>query len=149
MTSAPKWNRGEKQLEPSNRGKRLASLGMMLMLGLLASSPAAAQALDGTAIEKLALQGTWAAKDSSYGNWSWSKDNTVCHRLLDPVGDCSDTGTWTINGDVMCYELTWWGSAYGIKDNCFTVKALGDDRYEALYHGGAMVSTFIHFKVLE
>ena len=143
MTGAQKRKTKNKQI------RRLASFVLMLTLGALANSPAEAQTLDGKAIEKLALQGTWAAKDSSYGNWSWSKDNTVCHRLLDPIGDCSDTGTWTINGDVMCYELTWWGNPYDIRKNCFTVKALGDDRYEALYHGGAMVSTFIHFKVLE
>ncbi len=70
-------------------------------------------------------------------------------RLLDQNGDCADTGTWTINGDAMCYELTWWGETEGDRTNCLTVHALGDDRYEALYHGGAMVSTFIHFKVLE
>jgi hypothetical protein len=29
------------------------------------------------------------------------------------------------------------------------VQALGDGRYETLYHGGAMVSTMFFFKVLE
>ena len=148
MTNAPKRNFGIKQSKSSNRGKLLASLGLMLTLCLLANSPAEAQALDGTAIQKLALQGTWAA-EKDWGNWSWSEDNTVCLRLTDQSGDCADTGTWTINGDVMCYELAWWGESYDVRKNCFTVNSLGDDRYEALYHGGAMVSTFIHFKVLE
>ena len=128
--------------------RRLARFVSVLMLGVLANSPAEAQTLDGTAVEKLALQGTWAA-ENDWGNWSWSEDNTVCLRLADQSGDCADTGTWTVNGDVMCYELTWWGKAYDVRKNCFTVNSLGDDRYEALYHGGAMVSTFIHFKVLE
>jgi len=128
--------------------RRLARFVSILTLGVLANSPAEAQTLDGTAVEKLALQGTWAA-ENDWGNWSWSEDNTVCLRLADQSGDCADTGTWTVNGDVMCYELTWWGKAYDVRENCFTVNSLGDDRYEALYHGGAMVSTFIHFKVLE
>ncbi len=148
MTNAPKRNFGIKQSKSSNRGKLLASLGLMLTLCLLANSPAEAQALDGTAIQKLALQGTWVA-ERAWGNWSWSEDNTICLRLVDQSGDCADTGTWTINGDVMCYELTWWGESYGVRKNCFTVNSLGDDRYEALFHGGAMVSTFIYFKVLE
>ncbi len=149
MTNAPKRNHGTKQSRPCNRGKRLASLGLILTLGLLANSPAEAQALDGTAIQKLALQGTWAAEEAGWGNWSWREDNTVCLRLLDQNGDCADTGTWTINGDAMCDVLTWWGETEGDRTNCLTVHALGDDRYEALYHGEAMVSTFIHFKVLE
>ena len=127
--------------------RRLARFVSILTLSVLANSPAEAQTLDGTAVEKLALQGTWAA-ENDWGNWSWSEDNTVCLRLADQSGDCADTGTWTVNGDVMCYELTWWGKAYDVRENCFTVNSLGDDRYEALYHGGAMVSTFIKFEVL-
>ena len=137
-----------KRMYKNNQWRRLASLGLMLTLGLLANSPAEAQALNGTAIQKLALQGTWAAEDAEFGYWSWGADNTVCLRLLNQTGDCADTGTWTINGDVMCYELTWWGDGADIRINCFTVRALGDGRYETLYHGGAMVSTFIHFRVL-
>jgi hypothetical protein len=140
--------RAKMRKQENNQWRRLASLGLMLTLGLLANSPAEAQALKGTAVQKLALQGTWVAEHAEFGNWSWGADNTVCFRLANPIGDCADTGTWTINGDVMCYELTWWGEGGGIKANCFTVHALGDDRYEALYHGGAMVSTFIHFGVL-
>ncbi len=140
----------QKRMQKINQWRRLASLGLMLTLGLLANSPAEAQALNGTAIQKLALQGTWVA-DRNAGlpeHWSWGADNTVCLRLLNETGDCADTGTWTINGDVMCYELTWWGEADDDRINCFTVHAVGDDRYEALYHGGVMVSTFIHFGVL-
>ena len=135
-------------MRKNSQWRRLASLGLVLTLGLLANSPAEAQALKGTAIQKLALQGTWAAEDAEFGYWSWGADNTVCFRLNNQTGDCADTGTWRINDDVMCYELTWWGKSIGIRTNCFTVHVLGDDRYEALYHGGAMVSTFIHFGVL-
>jgi hypothetical protein len=149
MTSAPQRNHGKKQLKLSNRGKRLASLALMLTLGLLASSPAEAQALDGTAIQKLALQGTWAAEHPEFGNWIWNKDKTVCLRIGDAEGNCADTGTWAVNDNVICYELTWWGETTGNRKDCFTVQALGDGRYETLYHGGAMVSTIYYFKVLE
>jgi len=128
---------------------RVLTVGALaLMLMLLASFSAKAQALDGNAVNQLALKGSWAAEDD-FGFWNWDEDGTVCLRFLDPNSDCADKGTWTIDGDVMCYELGWWGESYGMRSNCFTVKALSDEKYEALYHGGAMVSTFITFSVLE
>lgn len=139
--------RKRKQIRPQRWF--LASLVLLLTVGLFNYSAAETQTLNGAAILKLALQGTWAADHAESGYWSWGADNTVCFRLLDPTGDCADTGTWKINGDVMCYELTWWGESIGDRTNCFTVQARGYDRYEALYHGGAMVSTFIHFGVLD
>lgn len=149
MTNAPKRIHETKQSKLCNRRKRLASLGLMLALGLLANSPAEAQQLDRAAIQNLALQGTWAAEDSEWGNWSWNKDETVCLRIGETEGNCADTGTWVINENVVCYELTWWGESSGVRKNCFTAQALGDGRYETLYHGGAMVSTMFFFKVLE
>lgn len=140
--------RAKRRKQENNQWRSLASLGLVLTLGLLPISSAEAQALDGEAIQKLALQSTWVAENAEFGNWSWGADNTVCLRLSNQSGDCADTGTWTINGDAMCYELTWWGESGGIRINCITVHALGDGHYEALYHGGAMVSTFIHFRVL-
>jgi hypothetical protein len=148
MTNAPKRNHGKNNRSRATRGKRLASLGLMLTLGLFANSPAEAQALDGTAIQRLALKGTWAAQND-WGYWSWKKDKSVCFQKYEKSGKCTDTGTWSIIGDVMCYKLTWLWKSIGINDNCFTIQALKDGRYEALYHGGAVVSTFIKFEVLE
>ncbi len=141
MTSA--WKRTQNY----RHMRRSASLGLMLALSLIANSPAVAQALDGAEIQKLALQGMWVA-DDDWGNWSWSDDKTVCLRKIEKSGKCTDTGTWSIIGDVMCYKLTWLWKSYGVNDNCFTIQALKDGRYEALFHGGAMVSTFIKFEVL-
>ncbi len=149
MTNAPKRNHRIKHSKPGNRGKRLVSLGLMLTLGLLAKSPAEATELDGAAIPKLALQGIWIAEHPEWGNWSWNKDETVCLRVGETEGKCADTGTWVINDNVICYELTWWGEASGVRKNCFTAQAPGDGRYETLYHGGAMVSTMFFFRVLE
>lgn len=131
----------------NRRVKQLASWGLTLVL--LISTQAAAETLDSAAIRKLALQGTWAAEDPEIGNWSWNKDKTVCLRIGDTEGKCADTGTWVINDNVICYELTWWGESNDDRKSCFTAQALGNGRYETLYHGGAMVSTFYYFKVLE
>ena len=149
MTNAPNKSLEIRRLKPSNWGKRLANIGLMLTLSLLAYSPAKAQELDRAAIKELALRGTWVAEDLEVGNWSWNKDQTVCLRLGDTEGDCADTGTWVINDNVICYELTWWGESNDDRKACFTAQAHGDGRYETLYHGGAMVSTFYFFEVLE
>ena len=149
MSRAQKSVPAKMRSGPTNRRKYLVSLGWAITLGLLTSTSAVAQALDGAEIKELALGGTWAAEETDMGYWNWSEDDTVCLRVFGAEGDCADTGTWSIDGDVMCYELKWWGQGDGYRINCFTVVALGDDRYEALYHGGAMVSTFIHFAVLE
>jgi len=126
-----------------------AFAGLAISLGFLGSYPAVAEVLDGEAIRNLALRGTWAAVPSDWGYWSWSEDNTVCLRVFGPDGDCADTGTWNIDGDVMCYELTWWGESYDIRKNCYTVHPLDGGSYETRYHGGALDSVFITFTVIE
>ncbi len=138
----------QKRKQKNNQRTRLANLVLLLTLGLLANTPAEAQALYGTYIQKISLQVTWTA-ENGYGYWSWKEDNSVCIRLFENDADCADTGTWTRNDDVICYEFTWWGKSNDVRTNCITVHALGDDRYDALHHGGAMVSTFFHFKVLD
>jgi len=138
----------QKRIQKYHQILRLVSFGLMFTIGLLANSPVEAQALDGPAIQKLALQGMWAA-ENDYGYWSWKEDNSICLRKIEKSGKCTDTGTWSITGDVMCYKLTWLWKSNDVNDNCFTIQALKDGRYEALFHGGAMVSTFIHFKVLD
>ncbi len=118
----------------------------IVMLCLFAS-PSLAEQLDGAAVRELALQGTWQAQND-WGYWSWSEDGSVCLRMIGPEGDCADTGTWHIDGDVMCYELTWWGSSYDIRTNCYTVHSLGDGNYETRYYGGALDSVFTKFSVV-
>jgi hypothetical protein len=135
-----------------NTRRALAMYLVVAMFSILMIQPAASvepQALNKDALTKLALQGTWQAR-SAYGHWSWSEDNSVCLRLLGLNEDCSDTGTWKIDEDVLCYELTWWGESYQMRKNCFTVVALDGGRYEALYHDSKLdYSVFINFEVLE
>ena len=67
MGNAPKPHK-RTQTESSSCRKRVASLGLTLALGLLTSAQAAAETLDSAAIQKLALQGTWAAEHPEFGN---------------------------------------------------------------------------------
>ena len=149
MDNGSKTNQKRTHLRSSNCRKWLTSLVLMLALGLLASPQAVADMLERDVTQKLAFQGMWVAEHPEKGNWSWNKDKTVCLRIGDTEGKCADTGTWAVNDNVICYELTWWGKSTGNRNVCFTVQAHNDGRYETLYHGGAMVSTFYYFKVLE
>ena len=129
------------------------SFSVILVMFLTVASgvmhPAMAQEIDGEALEKLALGGVWQAEHAEYGLWNWDDSGSVCLRVGSADGDCFDTGTWEITDNVLCYELTTWGESVGERVNCFTVNALEDDRYETLFHGGAMVSRMFAFNVLE
>ena len=134
-----------------NTRRALTMCLLVAMLSILMIQPAASvepQALNKDALTKLALQGTWQTK--RFGLWSWGEDNSVCLRLLGLNEDCSDNGTWEIDEEVLCYELSWWGESYNIRKNCFTVIAFDGGRYEALYHDSKVDhSVFINFEVLE
>jgi hypothetical protein len=78
---------------------RQSNFGLLLMIGLLVYSPAQAQALDSAAIQKRALQGTWAAEHPEFGNWSWNKDKTVYFRIGWYLSSTYFTGVYHI-GDV-------------------------------------------------
>ena len=120
-------------------------MSFIFAVGLLLCPSAQAQELDGAALQKLTNHGTWVAEHPEFGNWIWNKDETVCVQLPGTDKKCADTGTWIMNDNVICYELTWWGG--DTRKNCFTVQELGGGRFETLYHGGAMVSTFFYFNI--
>ena len=125
------------------------SLALSLLSIVATISHAAAQELDGKALERLALQGMWEAEHAEYGFWAWNGDGTVCLRVGNKDGECTDTGHWSVADNVLCYELKWWGDTAGERKNCFTVQALKDGRFETLFHGGTMVSRMFVFKVLK
>ena len=122
---------------------------LLVSMVLFSGSGAAAEELDGSAVEDLALQGIWAAEEDGYGYWSWNEDRSVCLRLNDPTGDCADTGTWAVDGDFICYELEWWGEAYGQRDACISVVVHEGTPYEVLIQDDVLIATMFHFTLLE
>jgi len=141
-----------------NKRLRLFALGNICLSSMLVlsatvlsgiSTRAMAQELDNAALKELAIRGTWQADHAEYGLWTWGEDGSVCLRLGSADGDCFDTGTWEISGNILCYELTAWGESVGERVNCFTVNAMEGSRYETLFHGGAMVSRMFAFAVLD
>lgn len=117
-------------------------MSFIIALGLLLSPSVQAKELDGAALLNVMLQGTWVVA-YPHGNWIWKKDGAVCLHLPGSDIECDDTGTWVMNDNVICYELTWWGGSS--RKNCITVQDLGEGRYETLHHGGAMVSSYFYF----
>jgi hypothetical protein len=124
-----------------------AILGMAAAIFLIAGAPAQAQALDGLAIKELALRGTWNAQSSGWGFWSWDEDGSVCLRLNEPTGECSDTGTWAIDGDSICYEFEWVWESEGQRALCLHINDLGG-HYEA-QHKGLVATSLFKFEVID
>jgi hypothetical protein len=127
---------------------RCVGFGLALMLGLFGASPVAAEALGGPKLQELALGGVWAS-ENDWGFWEWHADNTVCLRVNSAEGDCDDHGTWSLDGNVLCYELEWYGRGEDVRKNCFTVHALDDNKYKTVLSGGAVESMFFVFKVID
>lgn len=125
----------------------LAISGLAAAIVLVAGAPAQAQALDGPAIRELAVEGTWNADSSGYGFWSWHEDGSVCLRLSEPDGECTDTGTWSIEGGSICYEFGWVFRTEGQGAGCLRITAV-EGRYEALYEGPVTTSLF-KFEIMD
>ena len=99
-------------------------LAAIATVGLLGLSSASADALDAAQTENLLAQGPWHIQTGGETNYFiWREDGTLCVRMYDPAAEaCDDEGTWTRDGSEVCYELSWWGSAYGQDAVCFTVE---------------------------
>ena len=42
----------------------------------------------------------------------------------------------------VCYQLEWWGDAFGIKSACFRIASAGQGRYQALEANGLVLFDF-------
>ena len=64
--------------------------------------------------------------------WDFRSDGSVCARAgASKVGDkCYDEGKWTVKQHLLCWDLTWYGEAYGYKSSCSTVWKMGPGRLE-------------------
>lgn len=123
----------------------VASVGLLAATALLTALPVAAAPLDGKATRSLTADQTWQVKNmrgpgSSY--WAWKSDESVCLRLTDKAGKCDDTGRWKIEGDRLCYELSWWGAANGVKSACVSVSEKAKGSFAAVQDNGLTLFEF-------
>ncbi len=128
----------------------------ILVTILIASgAKAGTDALDANSIRQLANDKTWAMKwaacmgGSCETFWDWHKDGSICARVIDAkkIDKCADDGLWRLDGDNLCWELTWLGAGSGYKSMCVTVEAIDGGKYSTTRVGG-FGSTFFTFGVL-
>ena len=95
--------------------------------------------LDSAAANKLTADHTWAQKPvrgPGFLYWSWKGDGTACLRTDEPKGKCADTGTWKMDAERVCYNLTWWGESTKLKSACFRIADKGKGKYAMVMEGG-------------
>lgn len=136
-------------LASAPRAGRLATCSGRAALAaalIFAGSGLRAEDLGGDDLRAIVENVTWVAEDG-WGFWSWNADNTACVRLYSAEGDCSDSGAWSIEDNALCYEFEWWGEPYGLRKNCFVVRALGEGRYESLPKGSPIDTAVFAFSL--
>lgn len=118
--------------------------GAALLLAFAAFSlcaPVTADTLDAKTLSGLVSGHTWQSKygGGGYLYWAWNSDGAVCLRQ-EASGSCMDTGRWKLDGDSVCYELSWWGKSGGYNARCYRVAGKGKGHYEMIPVDG--VTTF-------
>jgi hypothetical protein len=124
---------------------RIANAVLLISAICLPSSAIAAATLDAKAARDLISGHMWQQKriaGPGYIYWSWKSDGTVCLRLDEKTGSCADTGRWKLDGDRMCYEITWWEKSSGGNSGCFRIVNKGNGRYETLQDNGLTLYVF-------
>jgi len=125
------------------RSRRLLAFPLLLLLPCSGSQ--AAPPLGAEAAKRLISDHTWQQQQAHGPGkvyWSWKADGTVCLRTDDETGKCADTGRWTLEGNRMCYELTWWGAASGRKSACFRIVDRDKGLFEAVQDNGLTLFEF-------
>jgi len=116
---------------------------------LSAGSHAAAATIDAKAARTLISDRVWQQQRRTgpgYVYWSWKSDGSVCLRLEDKNTKCDDTGHWKLDGDRLCFEITWYQKSAGGNSACVRIVDKGKGRYEAVQDNGL---TFFEFSVAE
>lgn len=108
---------------------RISSLiAATAVAGTLGLSSASAEGLDAAQTQDLIAKGAWHIQTGGETNYFiWNEDGSLCVRMFDLAAEsCDDAGSWSRDGAEVCYELTWWGSAYGLDAVCFTVEPVAE-----------------------
>lgn len=121
------------------RGWYLVCALAVAALGAFPLRAQTATAIVGDELRSLVSGRSWAL--STYGDptnpattmiWDFRKDGTVCARPgASKVGDkCADEGRWVLRGNLICWDLTWFGGSVGFKSACSSVKRTGPERVQ-------------------
>ena len=117
-----------------------------VLLPMFGALPAVAADLPADAVGALVKGKTWTTtKVLNYvrtDTWEWRANGIVCLRLDRREGKCDDSGSWTIKGANVCYQLEWWQRSQDLSSACFSVSDLGNGQYEAKLPSGSSVLRF-------
>ena len=122
---------------------------LIVFFALGAGFQADAATIDAKAARTLISDRVWQQQrrtSSEYVYWSWKSDGSVCLRLEDKNSKCDDTGHWKLDGDRLCFEITWYLKSTGGNSACVRIVDKGKGRYEAVSDNGL---TFFEFSVVE
>lgn len=137
--------------------RRKVALSAFALVAIIVVSSASVRAdtLDGESIRQLADNKIWAMKWAACMGgtcetfWDWHKDGSICARAIDAAKEdkCADDGTWRLDGNALCWELTWLGAGAGYKSRCVTVEPIDGGKYRTTRVGG-IDATFFTFAVV-
>lgn len=85
----------------------------------------------------LLFEGPWQIEVGvSVNYFVWNANGTLCVKLFDPQADtCDDTGSWFMNGTIVCYRLNWWGKTDNQRQGCFQILEIEPGIFETLDAG--------------
>jgi hypothetical protein len=115
------------------------------------TSAPAAEKLGSDELSSLVNGKTWKIQFIQAEYWDWRKDGVVCVRL-DRMSKCADEGRWRLDGDKLCWKLTWLGKTNRLNKNCIFAFRAANDRLEAHRveaDGSAAPGTFFEFSVAD
>jgi hypothetical protein len=131
--------------------RRPLPLHVVLALAVIASPAPAQQAapagkvLDAVAVKALVSDRVWTTEAGSSGSvryWAWKSDGSICYRIFQKDGKCDDTGQWKLDGNRLCYQLSWAMKSQELNSMCFPIVDLGKGHYAALEDNGLHLFDF-------
>ena len=119
------------------------------------TSAPAAEKLGSDEFSSLVNGKTWKIQLIQAAYWDWRKDGVVCARLvgdIDRTSKCADEGRWRLDGEKLCWKLTWLGKTSRLDKNCIFAFRAANDRLEAHRveaDGSAVPATWFEFSVAD
>lgn len=117
--------------------KSLYGIGVLASLLFLLGTPsvAAVEKLSGDNVAALLKDKAWEMTFSEAATvWDWKNGGVVCARLIgnaDRESKCADEGTWRLEGDKLCWKLTWLSRGRPLNKQCVFVYRAASERFEA------------------
>ena len=136
------------------KGILLSSFAQLaLVVSFAATAQTSASDLTAKELKTVVTGKTWAI---SFGGeptvkdpgrtayWDFKADGSVCGRLHGSKAKtkCADTGKWTLQGDLLCWDFTWMGESHDYKSLCGRARKADGKNYQLVEQNGKMTVPF-------